>query len=148
MVTVILVVVIAAVALGVATLVNRRRPDAPSTPQFAVPQQLDRGDFGHTDHDWLLVLFSSATCLSCRDARDVIDPVRQTAVAVTEVDFEAHRPIHERYAIDGVPALVLADAEGVVRWSFLGVPPADAVADMLEAAGIVPPESGTGVELG
>lgn len=144
--TVILVVAIAAAAIGVAALVNRRRPDAPSTPHFAVPQQLDRTDFELAEREWLLVLFSSATCLACGDTRRVIEPVGSTTIGVTEVGYETNRRVHERYGIDGVPALVLADGDGVVRWSYLGTPPAEAIADLLESAGVVPPESGTGVD--
>lgn len=147
MITLVLVAVITAVALGIAAFVNKRRPDAPTTPQFAVPQQLDRNDFEGADSDWVLVLFSSASCLSCADTRAVIEPVRTSEVFVTEIEFDTHRDIHERYGIDGVPALVLADSQGVVHWSFLGIPPRQAIAEMLDAAGVVPPESGTGVDL-
>jgi hypothetical protein len=42
------------------------------------------------------------------------------AVAVVEAEFSAERELHRRYAIDAVPALVLADRDGVVRRSFVG----------------------------
>lgn len=146
MTTVILVVVIAAAALALAAIVNRRNPDAPTTPQFAVPQQLDRNDFEDATQEWALVMFTSGTCMTCRDAREMIEPVRATPIDVTEVSYETHRGLHERYGINGVPTLVLADQHGVVRWSFLGAPPAEAIGEMLVAAGVVPPESGTGVD--
>ncbi|MBA3604967.1 MAG: hypothetical protein H0W46_03145, partial [Acidimicrobiia bacterium] len=34
--------------------------------------------------------------------------------------YGAARPLHARYRIDSVPLLVIADASGVVRRSFLG----------------------------
>ena len=38
------------------------------------------------------------------------------------LDAVADRPLHERYGIEAVPCLVLADAAGTVRASFLGEP--------------------------
>jgi hypothetical protein len=39
-------------------------------------------------------------------------------VAVSE--YPRHKAIHERYRIDAVPLVVIADDRGVVRKSFLG----------------------------
>ena len=151
MLTVVLVVALTAAAAAVAGWINRaRRPDAPSTPRFATPQQLDRGDFEHPDRPWLLALFSSSTCSSCHEARDLLDLLRDDRIAdlhVQDVVFPDARDLHERYAIDGVPALVLADAEGVVSWSFVGVPPAQALADLLVDAGLSGRDDGTAVDL-
>jgi hypothetical protein len=41
-------------------------------------------------------------------------------VSVFDAEYTANRDLHERYAIDAVPTLVIADSEGVVRASFLG----------------------------
>jgi hypothetical protein len=41
-------------------------------------------------------------------------------VAVDDVEYSADRALHERYSIDAVPTLVVADAQGVVVTSFLG----------------------------
>jgi hypothetical protein len=41
-------------------------------------------------------------------------------VAVQEAELVARRDLHERYAIEAVPATLVADAEGVVVRSFLG----------------------------
>ncbi len=46
--------------------------------------------------------------------------VRSDAVAVQTVSFQAQRELHERYDIDAVPCLVIADAHGVVHRAFLG----------------------------
>jgi hypothetical protein len=42
------------------------------------------------------------------------------AVVVQEAEVTGRADLHERYRIDGVPAVVLADSDGVVRASFLG----------------------------
>ena len=41
-------------------------------------------------------------------------------VAVSDVEWQARKDLHDRYAIDAVPLLVIADREGVVRRSFAG----------------------------
>jgi hypothetical protein len=58
---------------------------------------------------------------------------------VQEVEISARRDLHQRYSIDAVPIIVLADAEGVVRASFVGPPSATdlwaAVAEARELGG-------------
>ena len=39
---------------------------------------------------------------------------------VDVLEFPAQRDVHERYRIDAVPTLVVADADGVVRASVVG----------------------------
>jgi hypothetical protein len=41
-------------------------------------------------------------------------------VAVQEAEVTRDADLHERYRIDAVPTLVIADAAGVVRGSFVG----------------------------
>ena len=41
-------------------------------------------------------------------------------VAVVDAEFSTNRTLHQRYRIEAVPTLVIADREGVVRASFLG----------------------------
>ena len=41
-------------------------------------------------------------------------------MAVEEVEYGTDRALHERYSIDAVPTLVIADAQGVVVATFLG----------------------------
>ncbi|HEY1738516.1 MAG TPA: hypothetical protein VGI86_07390, partial [Acidimicrobiia bacterium] len=50
-----------------------------------------------------------------------VAPLESADVATCEVEYSDAREIHERYGIDAVPLVVMADAEGVVRRSFLGV---------------------------
>jgi hypothetical protein len=48
------------------------------------------------------------------------DVLRSDDVTVATATFQEHRRLHERYGIDAVPCLVIADADGVVHAGFLG----------------------------
>ena len=119
-----IVVALVAVALLVARLIERRRPDAPTQPQWSVPSQLDRADFDRPAAPWLVAVFTSATCLSCAKARADAAVLDSEQVVVQEVELAVRADLHRRYAIDAVPTIVVADADGVVRASFLGPPTA------------------------
>ena len=111
---------IVVVALVVAVIARRRRPDAPTQPGRSVPAQLDRADFTRPDAPWLVVVFTSATCHTCADVVAKADVLASDDVAVAHVEWQERKDLHERYRIDGVPLLVIADAAGVVRGSFAG----------------------------
>jgi hypothetical protein len=116
-----IVVVVALVAVVVAAVVRRRQPaGTPAPTGYHVPAQLHRADFPRPDAGWLVVVFTSATCSTCRGVWDKVAHLESGAVAVQEVEVGADRALHHRYAIDGVPTTLVADAEGVVRASFLG----------------------------
>ena len=107
-----------------------------------MPAQLDRDDFDGPGVPWLVVLFSSATCETCAGVREKVLPLASTEVAVQEVEAGADRGLQERYAVDAVPMVVVADAAGVVRASFVGpVTAADLWATLAEVRepGSVPP---------
>lgn len=113
--------VIVAVVAAVAVVARRRRvPDAPTQRRFAAPSQLDRDDFPRPDAPWLVAVFSSATCDVCAQVVTKAQVLESSEVAVVEVEFGADRALHERYAIEAVPTLVVADARGVAVASFLG----------------------------
>jgi hypothetical protein len=116
--------VVVAIAAVVAVLVERRRPQPPTQGQWPAPTQLDRTDFDGPDAAWLVVVFSSATCDSCADAVAKSKALASDAVVVEEVEATARADIHRRYSIQAVPTVVVADAEGVVRASFVGPPSA------------------------
>ena len=134
-------IVIAAVLVGVAVVValvvERRRPAPPTQPTWAVPSQLDRRDFGRPDAPWLVVVFTSATCGTCSDVVVKARPLESPQVAVEEVEAVARKDLHDRYKVDAVPMLLLADAEGVVRGSLVGPASAEeiwlAVSDVRDA---------------
>ena len=111
---------IVVVALVVALIVRRRRPDAPTQPAGQVPTQLDRDDFDRPDAPWLVAVFTSATCNTCADVVAKAAVLASDDVAVTDVEWQSQRAVHERYRIDSVPLLVVADRDGVVRTSFAG----------------------------
>lgn len=115
-----LAVVIGAVAVGVAWLVQRRRPDAPTAGSGYVPMQVDRSDFVGAERPWALLVFTSATCASCAEVWDQAAALSSDRLAVQEIEVAARLDLHERYRIDSVPVAVLADRTGVVRTWFLG----------------------------
>ncbi len=121
-------------AAGVAVVVRRRRPEPPTQGKWPVPTQLDRADFDRPDAPWLVVVFSSTTCLSCADAVEKAEVLASAEVVVQDVGVTASPDLHRRYGIDAVPVTVVADGDGVVRASFVGAPSATdlwaAVADL------------------
>lgn len=136
MLRVLLALGIVVVAVAVAAVVRaKRRTDAPSGgPSYEMPAQLDRADFGRPDAPWLVALFSSATCATCAGVREKAQVLDCDEVAVVDVEFNAARDLHERYQIDAVPTLVIADRAGVVVRGFIGpVTATDLWAAMAEA---------------
>jgi hypothetical protein len=101
-------------------LERRRRSDAPMQGKGVPPAQLDRNDFPRPDARWLVVLFTSSACDSCEGLLAKAAPLESADVAVTEMEFTAHRELHERYGIDAAPMTLIADAEGVVRGLLVG----------------------------
>jgi hypothetical protein len=116
------------IALGIAlvagavalVLRRRRRPDAPTRSNTAVPEQLDRADFAAAAAPWLIAVFTSATCESCADVRTKAEALASDQVAVDVVEFQTRRDLHRRYRIDAVPLVLIADHAGVVQRHFLG----------------------------
>jgi hypothetical protein len=114
------VAAVVVVAVVVALVVQRRRPDAPVRTGFSIPEQINRADFTRPDAPWLVAVFTSATCATCADVWTKASVLASDDVAVQEVEYGRDRALHDRYAIDAVPALVVVDREGVVQRSFLG----------------------------
>ena len=115
-----LLVLVAATAGTLAHLVQRRRPDAPVRTGWSVPQQLDRRDFDRPDAPWLVAVFTSATCDTCGSVVEVARPLESQAVAFQEVEAAERRDLHDRYAVEAVPMVLLVDGVGVVRNHHLG----------------------------
>ena len=142
---VIAVVIAAVVALAATTYRNRRTPEPPTQTAWSVPQQLDRAEFDDPRAAWLAVLFTSETCATCANMAEKVELLRSTEVAVDIVSFQARRIAHERYCIDAVPTVVVADLEGVVRASFVGPVSATdlwaSVAELREPGSTPPPEA-------
>jgi hypothetical protein len=118
---VLLVVVLAAAAVVVALLIERRRrPPAPTNVRHRLPEQLDRRDFERPEAPWLVAVFTSPTCHTCGEVWDKARHLASDEVVVQNLEVTAARAVHRKYAIDAVPAVVMADAAGVVRAGFLG----------------------------
>lgn len=122
LVTVLLIAVVSALlAVAVAAFLQRRKRAPLEAPaNWHVPPTLRREDFERPDAPWLVVAFTSSTCDSCAAAWQRVSPLGSEQVAVEEVEARAKRRLHERYRIDAVPLVVVADAEGAVRAQFLG----------------------------
>lgn len=124
MARVLLALAVIAVALLVAWIVQRRRPDAPTRGSWAVPAQLDRADFVRPEAELLVAMFSSQTCDSCAAAWLKVDALTSDRTATQRIEAEDDPDLHKRYGIGAVPTIVVADRVGVVKGSFLGPPPA------------------------
>jgi hypothetical protein len=112
---------IVAVAAGIAFAARRRgTTDAPTQRRYNVPEQLDRADFDRPAASWLVAVFTSDTCDKCSDVAAKAVVLASDEVVVQNLDFVGRRDLHDRYRIDAVPTLVIADADGVTRQSFLG----------------------------
>ncbi len=115
----ILAAAVVAVAAIVAELVRRRRhADPPTQPRYEMPAQLDRADFDGVG--WLVAVFTSETCSTCADVVRKAAVVRCGEVEVVTVPYQSEKDLHERYGIDAVPCLLIADPDGVVHQGFLG----------------------------
>jgi len=90
------------------------------TSGWSIPGHLSREDFGFLNDPWLVVIFSSESCETCRPV--VAEGMKLTSlgIAIQEVAAETNRELHEKYDIDAVPMLLLVDKFGVVRSSHLG----------------------------
>ncbi len=118
---IILAIALASVALVVAAVLQRRqRPASPVRTGYAVPEQVDRSDFARPEAPWLVAVFTSATCDTCRGVWERAQPLESDAVVVQELEYQAERELHTRYAIEAVPSTLVIDVEGVVRKSYLG----------------------------
>jgi thioredoxin-related protein len=142
MIQILVFVVLVGVAVAIAAAANQRRDPVPTRTGYTVPEQLNRNDFARPDAPWLVVLFSSSTCNSCAKARQVMEPLASPDVATQEVEVGEDRDLHDRYVIEAVPTLLVADADGAVVGQFLGPPTAAdlwaTLADLREP-GSVPP---------
>jgi hypothetical protein len=117
---VVLIIGAVTIAAVVAFMIDRRRPARPTNPTATVPHQLDRGDFSRPEAPWLVAVFTSATCNSCAGVLERAGHLDSPDVAVQELEVSRDAFLHDRYGIDTVPTLVVADTEGVVRRWFLG----------------------------
>lgn len=112
--------IVAVAALVAAVVRQRRQGDPPTQPRYELPAQLDRHDFERPDSPWLVAVFTSDMCTTCADVVAKSEVLRSDEVAVANVTFQANRDLHDRYGIEAVPCLVVADSDGVVQAGFVG----------------------------
>ena len=116
--------VIVGVVVVIALLANlwqrKRQVDAPTQGSSEVPSQIDRADFARPDAPWIVLAFTSATCQTCSDIERKVRVLETNSVAIQILEYTAQRELHERYKIDAVPTVLMADANGVVQANFLG----------------------------
>ena len=116
--------VIVGVVVVVALLANlwqrKRQVDAPTQGASEVPSQIDRSDFVRPDASWIVLAFTSATCQTCSDIERKVRVLETNSVAIQILEYTVERELHQRYKIDAVPAVLMADANGVVQANFLG----------------------------
>jgi hypothetical protein len=113
-------VVVVVVVGGLAWWLRRKPPAPPPRDSYPVPAQLDRADFPNPASAWLVALFSSSNCDSCQGLGEKLLAVESSEVATVEIEAHAQGELHRRYAIAAIPTTVIADADGVVRRSFVG----------------------------
>ncbi|MEY2397219.1 MAG: hypothetical protein QOJ00_393 [Actinomycetota bacterium] len=114
-------VVVLVVAGVIALVLRRRQPAAPTQPRrWPVPVQVDRNDFTRPDAPWLVAVFSSSTCDSCASVLAKARVVEAPDVAFEEISYQRDKARHERYSVEAVPMVLVADGDGVVAKSFVG----------------------------
>lgn len=109
-------------AVAVVALIVRAKQtvDAPTQRNFPIPQQIDRDDFGSPETEWLITVFTSTTCPVCADVSAKVRALASRNVATRSVDYSNERDLHQKYGIEAVPAVLIADASGVVLHHILG----------------------------
>ncbi len=120
MIRFVIVGVVVVVALVANLWQRRRRVDAPTQGASEIPSQIDRSDFVRPEASWIVLAFTSATCQTCSDIERKVRVLETSSVAIQILEFTAERELHKRYKIDAVPAVLMADASGVVQANFLG----------------------------
>lgn len=138
-----IVVVLGTVAAAVAWFLQRRTSPAPQRgASWTIPELLNRADFDRPEAPWLVAVFTSSTCLACAGTAAKAVLLESDAVAVQQIDSIERKDLHDRYGVDAVPMVVVADAVGTVRANFVGEPTATdlwaALAELREP-GTVPP---------
>jgi thiol-disulfide isomerase/thioredoxin len=142
--TLLIALFVAAVAVLAAQVLKKRKPEPPTQTAWTVPTQLDRNDFTSPTTPWLVVAFTSSTCDACATTVSKCEVLASDFVSVQTVDYQTNKALHERYGIDAVPTVVIADADGVVVREFVGPPNATdlwgAMAEVREPGSIPPPD--------
>ncbi len=128
-------VALAVMLVGIiaAAIIRWRAERSPAQgASWTVPVQLHRGDFDSVDTSTLIVVFSSATCDACAATWAKVQNLASDTVAVQDVPYQDLQHLHDRYQIDAVPTVLVADAQGVVTASFVGEPKLDELTEAIQ----------------
>ncbi len=131
---VIILIALMGLAVVVALVLQRRRPDPPTAPSYRAPRQLDRNDFIDPETPTLVVVFASETCETCPAVWDLVARYESESIAVQQVTVQRDMRLHKRYRIDGVPTTVVAGADGAVVKAFFGLVAVDELTDAVDGA--------------
>lgn len=108
------------IAGTVAALSSRGRKSAPAAITHTIPRQLDRRDFNGATRPWLVAVFTASTCDTCAAVMERARHLASSQVSVQELEHGSEAALHERYGVDSVPMVLIADETGAVQRAFLG----------------------------
>ena len=95
--SVLIAFIIGAVVAIVAVVLRRRQVvDAPTQKVFAAPTQIDRVDFPAAQQEWLVAVFTSASCHVCADMLAKAQVVASKQVAVLDVEYSENKELHRK----------------------------------------------------
>ena len=117
---VIVLVLLSSAASLTAVLLRKLNKRNFLTSGWSIPGHLSREDFWFTNESWLVVIFSSESCETCKPLVAESMKLSSLGIAIQEIAVETNKDLHEKYGIDAVPMLLLVDKFGVVRSSHLG----------------------------
>ena len=117
---VIVLVLLSSAASLTAVLLRKLNKRNFLTSGWSIPGHLSREDFRFTNEPWLVVIFSSESCETCKPLVAESMKLSSLGIAIQEIAVETNKDLHEKYGIDAVPMLLLVDKFGVVRSSHLG----------------------------
>lgn len=117
---ILILIILSFLASSVAILLKKLNKQNFVTSGWSIPGHIDRQDFEFPNEKWLAMVFSSNACKTCEPVVAKSMKLTTLGIAVQEVPLETKKHLHEKYAIDAVPMLLLTDKFGVVQSSYLG----------------------------
>ena len=120
MTALLIMVVVGLIAAGAALVVQRGRPAPPTAARGEPPTRLDRADFRSPHAEWLITVFTSASCSSCAAVMTELRGYASADVVVEDVEIGTAPHLHSKYSIESVPTAVIADATGNAKLGFVG----------------------------
>ena len=117
-----LLLVLGGVAIAgiVAALLSRGHKATPAANTHTIVRQLDRSDFNGATRPWLVAVFTASTCATCAGVMERARHLASSQVSVQELELSSEAKLHERYGVDSVPMVLIADETGAVQRAFLG----------------------------